>query len=170
MMEEKRILVEEAAREMAADIGFINITRKELCERAGIPDGAFFFVMDESFTDFMDRLAAETDTPQSGAVNRVRALPTLRRRQLLDVAIELSRTVGYDKVTRHEIADAAEISPALVSHYFKTVEQLREVILRTAVKRAIPEIVAQGIIRRDPVALQAPAELKTAAAEYVLGL
>lgn len=159
----KKQIIEQAARELAAEKGAINITRKELCDLVGIPDGAFMAVMDESFTDFMDRL----DLPVGDTVTRKRVSPKLRRKHVLDVAIELAKTKGYTAVTRDEVALKACVSPGLISHHFKSIENLRATILKTAIKREVLEIIAQGLVRKDPIAIQAPQKLKQKAIAHL---
>jgi AcrR family transcriptional regulator len=160
----KKQLIEQAAVQLAAERGLINITRAEVCERANISDGSFADIMDETFTEFIDRLE---DVPIGATVDRKRVNPALRRKHVLNIAIELARTKDYSQITRGDIASAANVSPALISHYFDGIKALQTVILKAAIKREIPEIVAQGLVRRDPIAVQAPKELKDRAISYL---
>lgn len=162
-MENKKTRIEDAARTLAAEKGAINITRAEVCERAGIPDGAFTAIMDERFTELISRL----DVPIGEPVDRKRAAPELRRKHVLDVALELAKTKGYNVLTRDDIATGANISPALISHYFGTIENLRNDIIKLAVKCEVLEIIAQGLVRGDPIAVRAPKELKYRAVSYL---
>lgn len=166
-MENKKQLIEQAARELAAERGLINIARAEVCARANISDGSFYDIMDESFTEFIDRLEG---APIGETVDRKRVNPNLRRKHVLAAALELAKTKGYNSVTRGDIAGSAGVSPGLISHYFKSIEALQVVILKTAVKREILEIIAQGITNKDPIALQAPGGLKAKAVAYLAGL
>jgi hypothetical protein len=163
---DKKLIIELAATELAEEIGLINMTRKELCDKVGIPDGAFMAIMDESFTDFISRL----DLPTGDILGRKRVNPKLRRKHVLNAALELAKTKGYNVVTRGDIATCAGVSPGLISHYFKSIEALHVVILKTAIKQDIPEIIAQGLTNRDPIAIQAPKELKNKAIAYLAEL
>ena len=165
-MENKKTRIENAAKELAAEKGAINITRAEVCERADIPDGAFTAIMDESFTELISRL----DLPTGTTVDRKRAAPELRRKYVLDIAIELAKTKGYSTLTRDDVAKEANVSPGLVSHYFKNIELLRNLVLKTAVKREVLEIIAQGLVKEDPIAVQAPKELKYRAISHLAEL
>ena len=162
--------IRDTAMTMAIDVGLNNITRSELCAKAGVPDGAFTYIMGESFSDFIVKLATESDAPMSDTVTRERVHPELRHLQLLNAAIEVARSEGYEKVTFSRVAKQVDVSPALVIHYFKSTEQLRNAVMRMAVRREILELIAQGLTRRDPIAIQAPADLKASAAEYIAGL
>lgn len=164
---DKKSLIEQAAKELANEKGLINITRKELCDRVNIPDGAFMAIMDESFTDFISRLEG---VPTGEPVDRKRVSPQLRRKHVIDVAINLAKTKGYNSITRGEVATGANVSPGLVSHYFVSTNALRELILKTAIKREVLEIVAQGLVVEDPIAVNAPKELKYKAVAYLAEL
>jgi len=167
---EKKLWIEETARKMAQEMGLINITRTELCGRVGISDGSFTDIMDESFTDMMDRLLEDGELPIGESVDRKRVNPLLRRSHVLNKAIELAKEKGYNSITRKEIAEAAEITPALLSHYFDSIESLRATVLKIAIRRKVLEIVAQGLVNNDPEAIQAPRDLKYAAVAYLAEL
>lgn len=164
---EKKQLIEAAAKELAREKGLINITRKEVCDKVGISDGSFHDIMDESFTDFIGRLEG---VPMGEPTDRKRTSPNLRRKHVLDVALELAKTKGYNTLTRNEVAAGANVTPGLITHYFQSTEALRVVILKTAVSQEVLEVVAQGLTHKDPIAVQAPKELKDKAVAYLAGL
>ena len=91
-----------------------------------------------------------------------------QRQAILDVAVELARETGYNKITREQIADAAGVSPALVSNYLDTMPSLRRDVMRRAVTREVLAVIGQGIAARDPHALRAPEELKQRAVNMML--
>ena len=103
-------------------------------------------------------------------MNKKRLKPKERRDLILDAAIEVSIGKGYDNTNQHDIANHAGISPSLVIHYFRTMTQLRRAVMREAIKREIPEIVAQGLIKQDQHAKKAGEALKQKAADYLVGL
>ena len=72
--------------------------------------------------------------------------------------------MGYTKVTRDAVADAAGVSMGLVSRYFGTMKNLRRDIIRYAIRNDIAEIIAQGLANGDDHARKAPANLKAKAA------
>lgn len=90
--------------------------------------------------------------------------PNERRAQILDRALELSKQRGYLAITRDLVATSADVSPALVSHYFAGMDGLRREVMRAAVKRECLLVLAQGIANRHPVALRAPRALRAQAA------
>ena len=86
-----------------------------------------------------------------------------REEEILKVALGLAKKHGYTKITRGDIALSAKVSPGLVSKYLGTMTALRRTIMRQAVARRIPEIVAQGLADKNRYAIKAPDELKNLA-------
>lgn len=90
------------------------------------------------------------------------------RAHLLDAALTEARRVGYQQITRAGLAAAAGVSPALISRDFGTMDELRRVIMKEAVRAGDLKIVAQGLAAKDRVATRAPVEIKKRAAETLL--
>ena len=155
------------ALEMIHDNGLINLSRLELCERAGIADGSFPYHMGCTFTEFVSRLRPEVKDQTIHKVVKLRVDPTLRKDHILNAAIDVAKKKGYNKITRDDIAEAAGVSMGLITHYFETMNQLKRDIMRTAVKRGVPEIVAQGLTNKDRHALKASKGLKAQAAHLI---
>lgn len=166
----KREQVKAVAVSMVKEAGLINLSRRELCERAGIPDGSFPHVMGCTFTEFVAELREENVEQGHAPVSKRRAPAALRKEQLLDTAIELAIEGNYSKTTRDAIAERAGVSMGLVTKYFGTMQQLRTEIMRAAVKRGISHIIAQGLANGDDRASKAPAELKAKAATLLVNL
>ena len=144
--------------------GLINLSRRELCERAGIPDGSFPHIMGCNFAEFVEELKLEGIEEIPHAVSKTRANPALRKDHILTVAVGMAKTEGYNKITRDKIAEGAGVSMGLVTRYFGTMNQLKTAIMRRAIKQGIAEIIAQGLANGDDHAKKAPAELKAEAA------
>ena len=161
--------ITNTALDMVHENGLINLSRRELCERAGIPNGSFPHYMGESFTEFVSRIkkATENDDTRNYPVVKTRANPELRRDQILKVAIELSIKNGYNNIRRDDIAEAAGVSEGLVTKYFNTMVQLRRDIIRWAIAHEIAEIIKQGIANGDKHAKKAPTYLKIRAANLI---
>ena len=164
----KKQLIESSLKLLAEERGVLNITRAEVCARAGVPDGAFTAIMEESFTDCIKRLGIVPDADVE--ITRKRIDPEFRQGNILDTAIELAKTKGYSRITRDDVAKAANVSPGLITHYFTTIERLRRAVLREAVKRGVLEIVAQGLANKDAIAIGAPRELRHSAALLIARL
>lgn len=89
-----------------------------------------------------------------------RLKPDERSSQLLDVALKLAGKHGLSNITREQIADAASVSPALVSARLGTMVAMRRAVMRQAIAREALGVIAQGLVARDPHALKAPAALR----------
>ena len=85
------------------------------------------------------------------------------QQQIMQAAINLSALHGYDKITRDQVAMTANVSPAIISYYFKTMPQFRRSIMGEAIKQQQLQIIAQGIVNRDPRALNLSDKIKTKA-------
>lgn len=89
-----------------------------------------------------------------------RLTPEVRKAQLIDVALKLASKHGLANLRRDQIAEAAEVSPALVSHCLGTMTEMRRTIMRQAVARQVLPVIAEGIVAKDKAALKAPPDLK----------
>ena len=111
--------VKAIALEMAKESGLINLTRKALSDRTGIPDGSFLPVVGCTFSEIVRELVAEMGDTATHAVSKSRANPALRKKQILEVAINLAVQGQYLTTTRAQIATMAGVSEGLVTKYFK---------------------------------------------------
>lgn len=163
-------VIRSRAIELAKEHGLINLTRETLCAEVGIPVGSFPNIMGCTFTRFVNSIVGDVGDEGFGHPAKTnRANPDLRRTQILNVAIEVSKDVGYQNITRAQIAKLAGTSEGLVSRYFSTMTQLKRDIMRTAVKKGIHEIIAQGLASNDKQAKKADQEVKQKALEFLAG-
>lgn len=163
--------ITKAALDLANEIGLINVTKSAVCERAGMPVGSFRREMDDtSFAELIESLYNGDLTDPEGEVIRARANPVLRKNQILTSAIALALTNGHDyrSITREMVADAAQVSPTLVTRYFSSMALLQAEIMETAICKDIPRIIAQGLANGDSIAVTACQALKTRASQYIL--
>ena len=163
--------ITQIAITMIYENGLINLSRHNLCERAMIPVGSFPYVVGCLFSEFVEelkKLPEITNVKEATTVTtKQRVDPKLRREQILNAAIELSKTKKYNKITAENIANKIGISPSLVAKYFKTMTQLRRAIIRAAINKEIPEIIAQGIANGDDHVKKAPEHLRLKALELI---
>lgn len=78
-------------------------------------------------------------------IKGARMNPLDRRNQILETAIEVSIERGYQNLTRRAVANRMECASALINHYFKDIETLRDTVLQTAIEREILPILAQNL-------------------------
>lgn len=91
---------------------------------------------------------------------RSRKSPVERKIEILTSAIDLSKEVGYSHITRDDVAKRAGVSYGLINHYFKSIDRLRKLVLKTAIDEEMVEIIAQGMVRKDPLAKRITSKMK----------
>lgn len=94
-----------------------------------------------------------------------RLLADVRKPQLLDHAIRIATRVGYANVSRPMIAEAAGVTPALISHHFGTMTAFRRTLMRYALAEAADSVdarrvVLQGLMAKDKHAAKCPVEIR----------
>lgn len=92
-----------------------------------------------------------------------RMSPGDRKASILEAAIEAAKQHTFSGMRLHHVATAAECSNALVVSYYSTMPQVRRAVMRAAIKRGLLDIIANGVVTRDPTALKADEGLKTRA-------
>ena len=96
---------------------------------------------------------------------------TERKKQILDAAMSIALTEGYDKLRRDEVAERAGVATGQVNHVFNTMQQLRRAVLRLTVDKLNHNIskddrerylliLAQGLSAGEQAAKNAPLEMK----------
>jgi AcrR family transcriptional regulator len=100
-----------------------------------------------------------TTTRQTRAA-RAAAMREGRQGRVLEAAVSVALTHGYQWITREAVAALAEVSEATVSNAFGTMRGLKRAVLTEAVNRPIPVIVAQGLADQHQIALDAPADVR----------
>ena len=70
--------------------------------------------------------------------------PRARKEQILNTAINLAIEKGYRQLTRRAVANRMQCASALINHYFKDIENLRNIVLLTAIEKEILPILAEN--------------------------
>lgn len=151
----------EVGRKLAAEIGLANVSRSNLCEAMGIPNGSLKNVVGCQFTEFFEELKTVVgDSPGNFSVTKTRADPELRKDSILNSAMTLAAEIGYNRLTRAKVAEAAGVSESLVSKNFGTMEQLKNDIVRRAIKTENLKIIAQGLVTNNRHIKKVSSDLK----------
>jgi len=79
---------------------------------------------------------------------------------ILMAALDCARVIGYNKMTRREIAEYAGRAPSAVSFNGGEMPEIRDAVMELAVKLEDLDVLAQGLAHRHPIAVAAPGELK----------
>lgn len=93
--------------------------------------------------------------------------PNERKRSILHAAVSAARAHGWFTMTREHVAQTAGVSVGLVSRYLGTMPKVRQHVMREAIRLEHVDIIAQGLILNDAVALKAPDALRRAAGRLV---
>lgn len=156
--------IRDLAITMANEVGLINLTRQALCDRANIKDGSFPVIAGTTFTKLIEDIRSECKPSSLGLARstRTRANPVLEKDRLINVALDCFEATDktFSKVTRLDIAEAAGVPEASISHHFGSMIEFRRTIMRHAIIQKRLKIIAQGLAIGDAHARKAPQELK----------
>lgn len=86
--------------------------------------------------------------------------PEIRKTQILEAALTLAASHGYNRISRAQIGKAAGLSESMLSLYFGTMVEFRRTLMRYAVKQSNVKVVLQGLTDGNAHAKKAPPELK----------
>jgi AcrR family transcriptional regulator len=89
--------------------------------------------------------------------------------QILGAALDVAAKVGYQRVTRQEVADRIGIPSSLIPYHMGTMVEFRRQIMREAVRVECLPVIAQGLAHRDRHAMKAPDELRARALATLQG-
>lgn len=93
-----------------------------------------------------------------------------RREMLLAAACRVAERDKYDRISRFAVAEEAQVSETLITHYFKTMPQLRRDVMRYAVRNRVVKVIAQGILMDDPHVKKIPPQERAAIISDVVGV
>lgn len=88
-----------------------------------------------------------------------RKLAADRREEILAAALQLAAEGCYKTVSRQDIAERVGLTAQAIQHHIGTMDTLRRDIMRAAIRTECLQVIAQGMVYKDPHALKAPAEL-----------
>lgn len=92
--------------------------------------------------------------------SRVTANSAELRGRIMRAACTLAEKEGYTNVRRNDIAAMAEVGNGSVNNLVGDMPELRDEIMREAVRTENLTIIAQGLTMADPIARAADIELK----------
>lgn len=94
--------------------------------------------------------------------------PDERKQLILMAAVKVATRHGLPATSRNRVAEAAQVSPGLVSRYFTTMGKMRRDVVSHAVAHEILPILASALAVGDKVARKAPEELQRRALASLL--
>lgn len=92
----------------------------------------------------------------------------VRKRMILQHALLLAEKKQYWGFTRAQLANAADVSEALITYCFKNMKMVQSLVIQEAIKYKNIKIIMQGIRNNHPTALTAPKILKDKAIKNLL--
>lgn len=94
--------------------------------------------------------------------------PAVRTEALLQAALKLAEKEGWRTLTRDAVAAAAGVSGALVTVRLGTMDSLRRMVMRAAVRQRCVAVVAEGLVVGSPHARKADEALRLAAQAWMV--
>ncbi len=83
-----------------------------------------------------------------------------RQTQILDGALVAAESKGYRQITQKDIATEADMSTGSITYHFDNMDNLRDQLMYHAILRGNLDVLAQGLVAKDPIALAAPETAK----------
>lgn len=140
----------EQAQKFATKAGMGQLSRASVCKYLGIETGSFRHHVGMSYTEFVASIAESIPLGTRLPPGTTRASATLRKKQVLACAVELSKQHGYAKLNRDQLAEKVGTSVGNVARFY-TMAELREAVVRYAVEHGVTEIVEQARANGDPL-------------------
>ena len=159
--------IKQKALALIDQYGLINLERAQLCAELGIAPGSFHHYAGCNFGEFIEQLRQDGHTGPDTHPTKSRTSPELRRASLLKSALVTAEVIGYNRLTRADVALAAGVSAGLITNYFGTIEALRQEVARAAVEGENAAVIAQGLVNRDPIMTEAPESVKALGIEHL---
>jgi AcrR family transcriptional regulator len=91
-----------------------------------------------------------------------------KRENVLIVATSLAASVGYQNITREDVAKSAFTSPGTVSGLFGSMEQLKQEVIKFSINNTCLPVIAQALAARNKLAMGISDDLKRRVAEAMI--
>ena len=97
--------------------------------------------------------------------------PKVRKETIIIAAFRVARKPGgWSRMTRAAIAKEAHCAEGLISKYLGSMDSVRRIIMKRAIKNEYMELIAQGIASGEPAAMALSPVLKHKAISSFLDL
>lgn len=93
--------------------------------------------------------------------------PFNRKEQILQTAIQISLEKGYRQLTRRAVANRMHCASSLINHYYEDIDNLRAIVLQTAIEKEIIPIVAENFAIKGTETIELPQPLKQKVVHYL---
>lgn len=137
--------IESAAAELADKNGILFLTRRNVCEHAGVPVGSFTSITGRPFSEWVVSFAQANEFEIVSSVG-ARVAPALRRAQILSAGVMVARREGLNAVNRSSVAKKAKVSTSCVSHHFPIIELFLSAIIAQACDDLDGRVIGEAIL------------------------
>lgn len=100
-------------------------------------------------------------------MKRIRLTPEDRKANILNTALALAELQGLNNFSSPELARACNCGHPLIFHHFDGMEALRREVMQKAVDEENLNVLAQGLVSKDPIACAAPERLRQKALKNI---
>jgi DNA-binding transcriptional regulator YbjK len=101
-----------------------------------------------------------------------RLTPDQRRQMILDAALRIVNSQGWEAVTREAVSDEARIAVGTINYAYSTMDNLRDEVMKHAIEHSDDDtmltVIAKGLATGNEVARNAPTKVKTAALKLLM--
>lgn len=101
------------------------------------------------------------------AQKRTRLSPEERKDEIVTAGVTLAELQGLNNFSSPDLARVCGCGHPLIYHHFGNMAFLRQEIMRKAIAVENLNVLAQGLVNKDPVALSAPESLKRKALKNI---
>ena len=98
----------------------------------------------------------------------IRMKPEARKEDILAAALGLAEEHGYNKISRSQIAKAANVTGPILNYHFGTMTKFRRDLMRYAVRLGNLKVIAQGLCSGDVHAQKADEDVKRKALDALM--
>ena len=93
----------------------------------------------------------------------------VRKEEILVAALDIAKVSGLAAVSGSKIANALGLRRTAVMYHIVSMHELRCDVMRQAIETEELAVIAQGLATGDPIAREAPEELRIRAAAMLVG-
>lgn len=72
------------------------------------------------------------------------------KEKILKAAVEICMKKNYELMTKHEVARSLDVSPALINHYYTSIEHLRDCVVGHAITHGVDIVTAWACMNNHP--------------------
>lgn len=91
----------------------------------------------------------------------------IRKSEIMESAVELSKSKGYTTITGEQLAAFAGVARSLINFYFGGMKKLKKELVKMAIRDEILPILSQALSHNDPSIKTINSRLRRKVVEYL---